>query len=59
MSLSVSYTKKGSGRCHPIYRKEGSKLIKKQIKHTVSLKNAVNSIVQAHFDQKARERFFS
>ena len=54
-----SFTKKGPGR---VASKSGrsyhSKLADKQIKHTVGLKNAVVSIVQAHFDEKSKKCFF-
>jgi hypothetical protein len=59
-SKSKAFTKKGSGRvASKSGRKSGAKLAKAKARHIVGLKNAVVSVVQAHFDEKAKERFLA
>ena len=56
--MRVSYTKKGPGRVNSkSFRKTTSKLARKQVRHTVSLKNARISLVQSSFDERVKERF--
>jgi hypothetical protein len=58
-SKSKAFTKKGSGRvASKSGRKPGAKLAKAKARHTVGLKNTVVSVVQMHFDEKSRKRYF-
>ena len=57
---NVLYTKKGPGRqSNTSFKKRASKIARQSTNHTVGLKNAVVSLVQAHFDEKAKERFLA